>query len=344
MRRRTIRGVLLAAALAVGGTAAVIVGPTTAHADTYPATTFLLHHANWPAHNACLEARNDGLVTGGTCAPAGTIARQLINVVRYADSDYVYLVSAATGKCIFPESYGTASGTPLVQIGCGNASAKHWKMQRYPYPADNRTDDYRVNFVNRKSGQCLWLEDETSAARLGSCTEFSLLPTGFNYTFRPLSSASCLDVDTYPNGGLQNGARIQQWQCLGAGQSNQLWRIEIAAVPRYDDHLYDPMKVRLHPKHNPSACLSVDRSRADHRPYQYACGTDPQAVLWELFPVDFSPGNLAFKIRSFSKINNIWMCLNVTNGSLADGTTVALARCDAAFQDSQVWRLIGVAA
>jgi hypothetical protein len=43
------------------------------------------------------------------------------------------------------------------------------------------------------------------------------------------SNGSCLDLDTAVNGGgLLTGTRVQVWDCLGLGQTNQLWTIERA--------------------------------------------------------------------------------------------------------------------
>jgi len=46
------------------------------------------------------------------------------------------------------------------------------------------------------------------------------------------STGKCVDVT---NVGLENVARLQEWECLGAGQANQLWDpTPISGQPPYE--------------------------------------------------------------------------------------------------------------
>ncbi len=334
MKRRTLHRLLLSLMLTVSAVAVTLAPTTAAHADTYPPVTFLMQKEG---SDYCLEARNDGSVTSGRCSHPQTVARQRIQVVRYPGTSYVYLVSAATGNCVFPDGYGTDAGTPMVQTSCGDASAKHWTMQRSSPQHEN---EYSVQFINRKSGRCLRQPRLGDTPDLGgSCSSWYLTPTGYNYTFRPLSSAKCLDVDTWPDGGRQHGARIQQWTCLGAGQANQLWNIEVQTLPGFNGG-FRPAEVMLHPQHNPTACLVHQQFHWNGALIeQNSCGIDS---AWRFYPVDLAPENQAFKLDALHLHAAPPMCLDVKNAALVDGTAVQLMQCDAAFQPSQRWRVVRV--
>jgi hypothetical protein len=60
--------------------------------------------------------------------------------------------------------------------------------------------------------------------------DWMVLPTSGYQSYQILwDNGRCLDLDTAVNGGgLLTGTRVQVWDCLGLGQTNQLWRIEPA--------------------------------------------------------------------------------------------------------------------
>ncbi len=59
--------------------------------------------------------------------------------------------------------------------------------------------------------------------------QWRLVRTGSNasdFNIVSLRSGKCVDLDiAQPGGGYSDGTRLQQWDCLGGGQTNQLWRL-----------------------------------------------------------------------------------------------------------------------
>ena len=51
-----------------------------------------------------------------------------------------------------------------------------------------------------------------------------MIPVGNAFQLVAAHSGKCLDVTGGPT-ATSNGARVQQWQCLDASQTNQLWRV-----------------------------------------------------------------------------------------------------------------------
>jgi len=97
-------------------------------------------------------------------------------------------------------------------------------------------DGYRFRF--RQSGKCLSVSEgktNNGAAILqwdcdpvqspGDGQTFSVVPVNYNSEFEIKDDANtsmCLDVT---NVSQENGADLQLYQCLGAGQTNQVWHI-----------------------------------------------------------------------------------------------------------------------
>jgi Ricin-type beta-trefoil lectin domain-like/Ricin-type beta-trefoil lectin domain len=98
-----------------------------------------------------------------------------------------------SGKCVSTSGGGTGNGTAIIQ----------WDCSPNPSPGDGQV--YSV---------------------------VPVAPAGSNYfQIRPDSNTGmCMDV-AGGTGATQNGAVVQLWQCLGEGQTNQIWNIVELASP-----------------------------------------------------------------------------------------------------------------
>lgn len=105
---------------------------------------------------------------------------------------------------------------------------------------------YRL--VSRNSNRCLSLSENNArsgtpiiqwdcspAPSPGDGQVITLVPmesSGQYFEININSTGKCVDVT---NVGMENGARLQEWECLGAGQANQLWDpTPISGQPPYE--------------------------------------------------------------------------------------------------------------
>lgn len=132
---------------------------------------------------------------------------------------WVELVNRTSTKCVDDTDWGTAEGTPVQQYGCGDHQAnQQWQL----VPTDGGY--YRV--VNRHSGLVLDVTGGPGATASGVRVQlwsswngpnqqWKLVPQGNGeYALVARHSGKCLDV---PWSSIDNGVRLQQWDCNGTG-------------------------------------------------------------------------------------------------------------------------------
>jgi hypothetical protein len=139
---------------------------------------------------------------------------------------------------------------------------------------------------------------------------------------KPVQSGKCLDVKA--EDGAKNGAGVQQWDCYGPGQTNQIWSL----LPAGEGYF---QIVAMHS----NKCLDVRRSSKDDGAIvqQYACG-DPgtKNQLWRLQAV----GGGAYQIiaKHSSK------CLDVRGEEAgANGARVQQWKCKDERPTNQLWTI-----
>jgi hypothetical protein len=343
MRRPTR---ILAAIGMLGATVAVaVVSAPDAVAAADASTIYLLSPARLET-GSCVDLRSDGSVAMSGCSLGGWNSRQLIQIVRQGASD-MWLVGASGGKCIMVDGSSTETGAALVQAGCGNLTAKRWKIEW--------ADELTVRFRNHNSGLCLapgfgWLRPPMQSGCDSLRAEWFLTPVGGHYNIRARHSDKCLDVDTFRDGGMADGTLVQQWTCLGPGQNNQIWILELIALPQWEsagappnvDEWVRPAWYELHPRHNQTMCLNHNnRSENGYRPRQEACKAwTVTSRGWDYRPLDYTPESQFFNLVAHSSTHK---CLDVRNdnaGGYADGTPVQIYTCLDPGQWNQVWRLV----
>jgi hypothetical protein len=340
---RLLTRVLVVVATLASVTAVAVVSAPGAFAAVDSSTLYLLSPALLNPGD-CVDLRSDNSVRTSFCDFPSLNSRQLIQVVRQGTD--LWLVGANTGKCIMVEGSSTAVGAALVQASCGNLTSKRWIIEW--------ADELTVQIRNRNSGLCLAPGvSYGTPPEQGVCHRvhgWFLTPVGGDYNIRARHSDKCLDVDTWPDGGMAPGALVQQWTCLGPNQNNQIWNLELKNLPRWEsagsppnvDYWVVPAWYELHPKHNPTMCLNHNNSATNgFRPRQDVC--QPPNVLskgWQYYPLDYTPEYQVFNLIALSSSHK---CLDVRNdnaGGYADGTPVQIYTCKDPGQWNQVWRLV----
>jgi hypothetical protein len=149
-------------------------------------------------------------------------------VAAPAQAQYSNLVARHDFKCLDVAGVSPATGAPVQQWEClgPNQHNQQWSLRAI--------GDGYVQIVARHSGKCLDVTGVSLAngtpvqqwdcLGAGQTNQHWLLRTVTGAgSFRQIvarHSGKCLDVSGVSFG---NGARIQQWQCIGATQRNQLW-------------------------------------------------------------------------------------------------------------------------
>ncbi|HEU5474384.1 MAG TPA: RICIN domain-containing protein [Actinophytocola sp.] len=152
------------------------------------------------------------------------------------------------------------------------------------------------------------------------------------FQLRPAhASTKCLDVRNN-DGGTANGTPIQLFDCLGAGQTNQVWQAVAVGGGFF----------QLRPAHAPTKCLDVRNNNggtANGTPIQlFDClGTGQANQLWR--SVQITP--ILFQLRPMHAQTK---CLDVRNndGGTANGTPIQLFDCLGSGQTNQQWRIVTV--
>lgn len=139
-----------------------------------------------------------------------------------------------SSKCFDVEGVSTSNGAQIKQWDClgGNQTNQHWMM--VPITFGGSGAYYQI--VSRNSGKCLDVEGNSGANGAKIKQWHCLGQTQSNQLFRTQwvgkdannrdiyqiksNSNKCLDIEGNSNA---NGANVQQWDCLGYGQTNQLF-------------------------------------------------------------------------------------------------------------------------
>lgn len=137
-------------------------------------------------------------------------------------SNWVYVVSKNSGRCLDVPAYSTSPGSRLIQWDCH--SGTNQKFQIVPVESG-----YKITAMN--SGLQLDIaggpdatQDGTPVIQWpywgGSNEIFHITATGDGYsTITASSSGKCFDVEGISK---RNGAHVNQWSCWGG--DNQKWR------------------------------------------------------------------------------------------------------------------------
>jgi Ricin-type beta-trefoil lectin domain-like len=144
------------------------------------------------------------------------------------------------------------------------------------------------------------------------------------FQIRARHSDKCLDLDTGVGGGSGNGVPVQQWECLGSLQINQLWQLINTG---------DGVTYYIKSLHS-GKCLDVPSSANGVRVQQWEC-LGQQNVRWH---VDWVTGSY-YRIRTALAPPR---CLDVdiaVPDPFGNGTPVQLWDC-LSDQHNQQWRLL----
>lgn len=179
----------------------------------------------------------------------------------------------------------------------------------------------RVKTVNEFSGHTYDPGFRARSLELYSL-EFSN-STQHNYGSNIISmrSQKCLDVHLNDIG--RNGAKVQQWDCKGASQTNQIWTL------RPTGQYYQIVSVRS------GKCLDVhlgDIGRNGAKVQQWDCyGMNQTNQLWILRPI-----GQYYQIVSVQS----GKCLDVHSGDIGrNGAKVQQWDCKGASQTNQLWAI-----
>lgn len=184
-------------------------------------------------------------VTGGTGATGNGVnvqqwdclAGQTNQSWRLVPTGPVQLLAAQSDKCL-----DVSGGTAAQASG---ANVQQWEclglQQRNQLWLPVRVSGAQYRIVSASSGKCLDVAGGTgslgdsanvqqwgclASAQANQLWRLTLVDVaGGRFQLRAAHSGSCLDI-AGGVGSLGNGANAQQWRCLGAAQTNQLWRLK----------------------------------------------------------------------------------------------------------------------
>lgn len=147
---------------------------------------------------------------------------------------YRYIRPVHTYKCLDVEGVSTSNGAQIKQWDClgGNQENQHWMI--VPITFGGSGAYYQI--VARHSGKCADVEGASTQngakIKQWQCLGYTATNQLFKtqwvgkdannrdiYQIKTISG-KCLDIEG--NSG-SNGANLQQWDCLGFGQTNQLF-------------------------------------------------------------------------------------------------------------------------
>jgi len=334
-----LRGLrILLAVLLVGvpATAVTVVVAPAAHAASIHAMTYLL--SSRLESGSCLSMASAAGAPPATaaCAYPATTAPQRFNFLTDPDSGGTWVASNGSSRCVVAQG-----SSALGRATCRSDPAALWDV--------SWAEAMTVRLVNRATGLCLATGSGRGSPPVQSpCTllsaEWFASPLLDRYQLQPTHTSMCLDIWNN-DGGLQETDKAQQWTCLGPNQTNQMWSLELQALPRWEIvgapyasswHVVPPM-YELHPMHNEDMCLVHDQSYTDgHEVHQGACGASSG---WLFYPFDLTPGNETFQIQAVTAhAINFDVCLDVHLGAGAsNGAKVQVWHCLGAAQANQLW-------
>jgi beta-glucosidase len=181
-----------------------------------------LHSWITPSGNVSLmvgSSSQDIRLTGNL----GVSSKDNENAPSFTGQDRYAVVNVATQNCVDAKDWGTAEGTPVQQWACPEpAKNALWRLRETP------RGFYRVVNVHA-TGKVLAVVDGSSAngakvelsTERGAVGQWRVLANGEGmWRLVNRQSGKCLDVT---DGSLDNGARMQQWDCTAG--VNQRFRI-----------------------------------------------------------------------------------------------------------------------
>lgn len=181
-------------------------------------------------------------VTGGTGAVGNGTNVQQWQCLGAAQTNQLWrlvpvgnafqLVAVHSGKCldVAGGTGATANGTNVQQWQCLGAAQTNQLWQLVPFGS--------FQVVAQHSGKCLDVAGGTGAVGNGTNVQqwgcigasqtnqlWRLVRVSMNrFQVMAAHSGKCLDV-AGGTGATANGTNVQQWDCIGTGQTNQLWRL-----------------------------------------------------------------------------------------------------------------------
>lgn len=175
-------------------------------------------------------------------------------IASQVDSSYIALVNVDTGMCLtVAEEYGDANGTPVIQVPCTNplSEAQLWYFQIFA-----NGDGQLVNLLHDKcldvpaadvfmNGTKLWVWDCMGPRQMNQFWSIQVIYGSSGAyparTFVSRASGKCIDVPAeFKN---EIGTQVQQWDCYGAQQWNQLWRLHYGPLPENFAHPIPSIKI-----------------------------------------------------------------------------------------------------
>lgn len=163
-------------------------------------------------------------------------------IASQVDTPYIALVNVNTGMCLtVAAEAGDANGASVIQLPCTNplSDAQLWYLQRFA-----NGDGQLVNLLHEKcldvpaadvfmNGTKLWVWDCMGPRQLNQLWSIQVIyGSSDTYPARAFvsrASGKCIDVPAEFKNDV--GAQIQQWDCYGAQQWNQLWRLHYGPLP-----------------------------------------------------------------------------------------------------------------
>jgi hypothetical protein len=150
-------------------------------------------------------------------------------------ADWATIRGRFADKCADVAYNSSANGTIIWSWTCNGNPAQQWSF--VPVGTTGTSIIYAIKRF-ALSSKCM----DVDGGGLGngvkvqewdcngqSQQQWRLVRVGSNrsdFNIVSMRSGKCLDLDiSQPGGGYSDGTRLQQWSCLGANQTNQLWRI-----------------------------------------------------------------------------------------------------------------------
>jgi hypothetical protein len=241
-----------------------------------------------------------------------------------------YLIVSPSSTCVALTSTGIAMQTCNFSL-TNPTHAQRWQL----------TWDTFGRFQIKRGTVCLGFLINRS-----DCTSNTdwwwAMPVGFDTTshvqITSVHSGKCVDADT----ASPNMERLQQWTCLGAGQTNQMWKLELIQVPMTFDIGYPPL-YRLRSKADSSKCITdSNRTANGTRLRVVACSSAMQLRIRSL------PG-FQWQLMDDLAIDETWddrRCVDLdtfVGGGHQEGGPIQIWECLADGNSNQTWRFVDVA-
>jgi hypothetical protein len=193
-----------------------------------------------------------------------------------------------SNKCLMFASNSSANGVPLVQTTC--TTGTYWY-----FDANGSSFTFRSPFTNKCMFSNYFFDDygNVDGVVQKECDQpvhrsFLPIPAGIGVRVKSLHSWKCLDVNN-SGGGMQNGANLQQWDCLGYNQTNQ--RFNLRLKPGYH-------RVKLMAVHSGKCLKHPGSSSNGSQVKQYTCipddDIDDWSQWWSVSAAGISPAGIHY--------------------------------------------------